>query len=440
MGFSAVSLRKHWSAPVPAIALASLLVGFATPAPAVLPARPTPAIHATAVHATAVHPTTSGTQFQCPPSWLGTTLTANPTVSADGRFVAFTGQSPDGDEGGTSVVLLRDTRLGVTFSVAQVTPAGRPYAPIISDDGTRVAYLRNSPLGGRRDDLYVYDRRSGRTTHEGQADVESALDFSADGRYLTYWTAGTDEWDWSITPDVYVRDLDSDRTTLVSVSADGGRGNGASINPTISADGRYVLFSSQATNLPSGQDSLGYAIYLRDLVRHRTTVLRHAEDGSILYQSEAQLSPDGRYVLYTGERIYRYDRTTGRTLTLGPVPAEDRFVGAARLSDHGRFVAYQTTFLVGGDLGDAFTELNVINVKTGTEEQANVGLDHNQPWTGAYFGALSPNGRYLTFYSDATNLVPDDTNNAFDVFVRDLKSNRTLRASEADPGPVGCTP
>ena len=103
-------------------------------------------------------------------------------------------------------------------------------------------------------------------------------------------------------------------------------------------------------------------------------------------------------------------------------------------------MAYRTAYQVGGDLGEVFIELNVINVATGTEETATVGLDGNQPSAAAYFGAISPNGRYLSFYSSATNLVPGDTNDQFDVFVRDLVTNRTVRASEPGPGPAGCTP
>jgi Tol biopolymer transport system component len=376
-------------------------------------------------------------QFQCPPSWLGTTLSAHPTVSANGRFVAFEAEEPE--FGTLSTVLLRDTRRGVTVTVAGLTAHGRPYGPVISDDGNRVAYLVDPRTGGRQHDLYVYDRTTGRHTLVGPAEVESSLDLSADGRYLTYYTSGNDDWDIDVQPDVYVRDLEQNTTTLVSVSTTGERGNGRSTDGTISADGRYVLFSSDATNLTADSDGQTDASYVRDLVTHRTTVLRRAEDGSILHAYQPKLSPDGRYVVFRGPRIYRYDRRTGETLTLGPAPGEARELGDAVISGHGRYVAYRTGYQVGGDLGDVFIELNVINVATGAEETANVGLDGNQPSAGAYFGAISPNGRYLSFYSEATNLVPGDTNNQFDVFVRDLTADRTVLASAPGPGPAGCT-
>jgi Tol biopolymer transport system component len=374
----------------------------------------------------------------CPPSWLGTTLTAHPTVSGDGRFVAFDARSPEGDSGGTSTVLLRDTQRGETVAIARHTATALPYGPVISDDGSRVAYLVATDTSGRQHDLYVYDRRTATSTFAVHADSGSEYDLSADGRYLTYRSAGTNEWDWSITPDVYVRDLDRHRTTLVSVSTTGGRGNGVSESPTISANGRYVLFSSQATNLTT--DSATNAMYLRDLVAGTTTLLRDT-NGTILTGTGEQLSPDGRYLVSRDSRIYRYDRVTREKVTLGPVPNDDdRSVYGGVISNHGRFVAYGTTFLVGGDAGDAFTQLNVIKVRTGTEEQANPGVGGDQPWTGAYLGAISPNGRYLTFYSDASNLAPGDTNSEFDVFVRDLKANRTVLASAPSPGPAGRRP
>ena len=85
--------------------------------------------------------------------------------------------------------------------------------------------------------------------------------------------AETDLWDWSITPDVYVRDIDRDTVRLVSVSTSGGRGDGASIEPTISADGRYVLFSSEATNLVPDDTNEVFDVFRRDLRTGRTTLV-----------------------------------------------------------------------------------------------------------------------------------------------------------------------
>jgi Tol biopolymer transport system component len=368
----------------------------------------------------------AGRAPSCPPSWLGSTHTTGPTVSADGRFVAFDAMSPEHDDGGVSAVFLRDTRRGVTVPVALPSAGARPYGAVVSDDGSRVAYLAATVEppegGGRSHAVFVYDRRSGVTTAEGRADNGSELDLSADGRLLTYRSAGTDLWDWSVTSDVYVRDVDRDTVRLVSVSTGGGRGNGPSIGPTISADGRYVLFSSQATNLttgPAGQ------VFVRDLLRRRTAAVPAAG-------RDAELSPDGRYVVSVDDvagRILLHDRRTGTTTPLGPAAGEYRNLGATAVSAHGRFVAYGTSYLVTTPAEEAFTQVYVHRVRTGTEVHATAGLDGDQPWVGSYLGAISPGGRHVVFSSAATNLVPGDTNGVSDVFRHDLRTGRTTLVS-----------
>src|SRR5699024_9530296 len=94
-----------------------------------------------------------GSEPACPPPWLGSTTAVSPTVSADGRFVAFDAMSPEYDDGGVSAVFLRDVRRGTTVPVALPTADARPYGSVVSDDGSRVAYLsataRPADGGGR---------------------------------------------------------------------------------------------------------------------------------------------------------------------------------------------------------------------------------------------------------------------------------------------------
>jgi Tol biopolymer transport system component len=122
-----------------------------------------------------------------------------------------------------------------------------------------------------------------------------------------------------------------------------------------------------------------------------------------------------------------YDRRNGTTATLGPAAGENRNLGAVAVSARGRFVAYGTSYLTPGE--EAFTQIYVHRVRTGTEVHATAGLDGDQPWLGSYLGAISPDGRYLVFYSEATNLVPGDTNGVLDVFRRDLRTGRTTLVS-----------
>lgn len=401
---------------------------------------------ATAPHAAGATAQPAPAPAQCPPAWLGTTNSWNGSVSGNGRFVVFHTARPGTDGFPDTDVVLRDLHRGVTV---RLTGAAAPPVDIgsavISDDGSRVAYLRAgsgppSELGGRRHDLYVYDVHSGRTTFEGHADSSSTLDLSADGRHLVYQSAETDEYDWSIPSDIWVRDLDRDTVRLVSVSTSGGRGNGGSSQPRISADGRTVLFSSLATDLTT--DDLPYGgLFVRDLTKNRTTILRD-ENGDPTGGAEHQLSPDGRYVVFTNVagRLVRHDRATGEAVVFGPVPGEQRNLSSPRVSRNGRYAAYWTAYVTDPSESTGFMQIHVADLRTGTEEHASAGLDGDQSWRGSNLGELTPNGRYVVFYSEATNLVAGgDTNEAWDVFVRDLRTNRTTRVSVPDAGPPGCT-
>jgi Tol biopolymer transport system component len=358
------------------------------------------------------------------PGWVGTTTSAQPSVSADGRFVVFEAYQPV--EGDVRDVALRDVRRGRTTLLTHSVVGDSAGLPVISDDGSRVAWLRFTASGVR---LMVRDLGTGRTTGEGAADGSSAPDLSADGRYVTFARprAGGNA------NDVVVRDVDSDATTLVSVSTTGAPGNGSSSEPGISADGRYVLFTSSATDLTSDGTGANGAIYVRDL-RRRTTVVVPDETGDTSQQAGygAKLSPDGRYVSYTSTSVFRVDLRTGATVAVSPPNGELRNNGRSVISAQGRFVAWWGTYLDGPEgIGDAFTPITVRNVAAGTDEVASAGPDGAlEPWTGSYLGAISPNGRYVVFYSEATNLTSDDTDGELDVFLRDLCTDKTTLVSK----------
>ena len=131
--------------------------------------------------------------------------------------------------------------------------------------------------------------------------------FSADGRFLVFISSANnlvtndDNARWL---DVFVRDLTDNTTTLVSVNSSGlGGGNGNSYNPTISSNGQFIAFESAASNL-AGNDANGASdIFVRDLVS-KTTVLVSVNSGGTASGSDASrhpvISPDGRYVGFEG--------------------------------------------------------------------------------------------------------------------------------------------
>ncbi len=226
---------------------------------------------------------------------------------------------------------------------------------------------------------------------------------SADGRFVAFAThAAIVPEDTNGFGDIYVRDLLAGTTTLVSVTSTGGIANLTSAFPAISADGRYVAFESVATNLVpddtnDGSPIFGSDIFVRDLVAGTT--------------ERVSVSPDGAQG--NGESF----RPT--------ISADGRFVA---------FVSAATNFLV-SDANGGSHDVFVHDRQTGDLILVNV--DDNGTQGNAGFRTrpmITPDGRYVAFDSNATNLVPGDTNGAIDVFIRDLTLGTTIRASLANGG------
>jgi Tol biopolymer transport system component len=260
-------------------------------------------------------------------------------LSADGRLVAFestasnldpTDPEPDSD------VFVRDL---VTEQTALVTDGvGDAELAAFSDDGQHIAFLVPAhPTGGRLlGDLYVQDLRSGHRTLVSRADGHDGAEangysrrfgvsMSADGRYIAFTSRASnlDPDDGDRSGDVYVRDLQAGVTTLVS-RADGRRGekgNRASGHGgSISADGRYVAFTSPAGNLDpvdSPFDDDADDTFVRDLRTHRTTLADRSQSGAKGNKSSffPALSGSGRYMVFSTsshnfdevDKDYRYD-------------------------------------------------------------------------------------------------------------------------------------
>jgi len=266
-------------------------------------------------------------------------------------------------------------------------------------------------------------------------------------------------------------------TLRVSVSSNGAAGNGHSRRPSISADGRYIAFESEADNLVDGDSNAVDDIFVHDRTTGATVRVSVSSSGA---QGDAKsnrpvLSADGRFVAFysdasnfapgdtatfdattcptcTGMRdIFVHDRDPdedgvfdeGNGLTVrasvhsGGAPGN----GASSrpsISDDGRLVAFQSEAdnLVDNDANGA-EDVFVHDLVTRVTTRASVGTGGVQANAKSDRPAMSGNGRYVVFYSDADNLVPQDTNALRDVFVHDLDTGETVRASV---GPGGANP
>ena len=221
---------------------------------------------------------------------------------------------------------------------------------------------------------------------------------SADGRYVVFWSPANDlvSGDTNGVNDVFRRDLLTNTTIRVSLDTGGGNPNGESFYPSISGDGRYVAFASDATDLVTGDGSSIEDIFVRDLQAATTT------------------------------------RVTVDTLG-GDPNAGTRH---ARISDDGRHVVFASlaSDLVAGDL-NGFEDVFVRDLDAGTTTRASVdtgGGDANDD--SGSTGLISPpaidaDGSRVVFFSAASDLVPMDGNGFSDVFMRDLTAGTTTRVS-----------
>lgn len=220
----------------------------------------------------------------------------------------------------------------------------------------------------------------------------------------------------------------------------------------ISGDGHYVAFSSYASNLVPGDRDLGPDVFVRDLRRGTTTMVSVSTSGQQqLWHAPTSatidgvaISADGRYVafdsaattLVSGDTnlapdVFVHDMKTGATTRVdvsssGAQAAQGSLVGLSMSAD-GRYVAFASASpdLVSGDSNDA-PDVFVRDLAKGTTSRASVSTAGAQGDDGSGWGfSLSPTGRWVVFASDATDLVAGDANMQRDVFVRDLTKHTT---------------
>jgi Tol biopolymer transport system component len=414
----------------------------------------------------------------------GNDTSYSPTISGDGRYVAFRSDAsnlvPD-DTNGASDVCVHDRQTGITER-ASVDSAGNQAngssaGPAISGDGRYVAFssdgadLVPDDTNGASD-VFVHDRQTGITERvsvdsaDNQANDRSSWPaITPNGRYVAFQSEASNlaPEDTNDGEDVFVHDRQTGLTVLVSVDSAGNQGNNSSTSPVISADGRHVAFSSRASNLVEGDTN----DYVDVFVHNRDT------DGDGIFDEAGAMattrlamghghtlapaiSADGRYVAFYSElagsmsclppgygpgegyegcsEVFVYDRDTdgdgifdevGATATT-PVAMGNGHSQDPAISADGRYVAFDSyaSNLVPGDTRDR--DVFVHDRHTGLTEQVSVDSADVQANDQSWAPAISADGRYVAFQSEASNLVPDDTNGGSDVFVHDRAEAPTL--------------
>jgi Tol biopolymer transport system component len=284
-----------------------------------------------------------------------------------------------------------------------------------------------------------------------QADASSSMSaLSADGRFLAFQSAATNlvPGDTNAKTDVFVHDRYTGLTERVSIENAGAQANRDSFSPAISADGRFVAFTSGATNLVLGDTNHVRDVFVRDRQNGTTERVSVDSNGNEAWieSSAPSISGDGRLVAFyslastlvvpdtndAGD-IFVHDRVTGLTqrVSISSSGAQaDAESGAPMISADGRWVVFGSaaTNLVPGDTNGAW-DVFVYDLWSSTIERISVDSSGAQANSSSSSQAISADGRFVAFSSTASNLVAGDTNGVGDVFVRDRRNGTTERRS-----------
>jgi Tol biopolymer transport system component len=356
-----------------------------------------------------------------------------PSISGDGRYVVFTSLADNlvvKDKNSRADIFLRDTCIGASSEC-------RPSTALVSEDSAGVQANSSSDFGK----------------------------ISGSGRFVAFVSEADNLIvdDTNLTEDIFVRDTCADAadpcspsTSRASSGPNGLQADGASTMATLSADGRYVAFVSDASNLVLGVKAARSEVFLRDTCAGTrelctpSTIRASVTDSGVLAEGPGlhpAISPEGRFVAFlstshnlgaTGDvqarHIFLRDTCMGATnpclpstmlISAAADESEDEdVVSAPAISAEGRYVAFVSAYshLVPDDANqraDAFVHDTCLSSAACIKATWRL----SRGWLGAEVDAdilalaLTPDGRVLAFTSVATNLVPYDTNGAEDVFV-----------------------
>jgi len=315
-----------------------------------------------------------------------------PTFLTDSRYVVFSSRASDmvaGDTNNSGDVFIRDLEEGTTIRISltadgsQIDDGVAGYS--ISPDGKYLAFSSWSDTLTPGDenffpDVYVKNRETGAVTlvshdPDGFAVGGDNMEMAADGRYVLFRASERVLGEGSsLRTEVYVKDLDTGQITWVSRAASGAAGNGAhGFATSISADGRYVVFSSDASNLVAGDTNGMTDVFLRDLQEDTLVRISTTSDGSqaggfpVSHRQDPMISADGRFVVFS-------------SLATNLVPGDTN------------------------GYGDVFVK----DIDTGAIARVSLNDEGEQAVNADSFGlSISDDGRYIIFRSSAVNLLPN---------------------------------
>ncbi|MCA9968808.1 MAG: PD40 domain-containing protein, partial [Anaerolineales bacterium] len=430
-----------------------------------------------------------GQPTPAPPPGLGRGNSRSPVISADGRFVAFLSDGPltANAPGGVANVFIRDTNLGQTELISRDVDGRALTIPVygmtMSANAQVVAYYSfagNIVLGDELDcgsaeqpisceDLFIVDRLAGTTERvplgrpQGLG-ADHTLALSADGRFVAYGHAGN-LW-------LYDRGTQTAEPLLAGVN--GGGANDAIFAPRFAADGRTLAFVTRASNLLVNDANATYDVFVLELDSGQIQRVSVATDGTEAdnrsgvhsfvetFDGAVDISANGRFVAFSSAaanlsaeataacpdyrgpdrpclNLYLHDRVTGETRLITRQSNGDSYVPA--LSADGRFVAFTSNATTlspyaiscqGGSLIGC-PAVYLYDQELGTNTLLSIGPNMAVANAPSGDAGLSADGRYLVFASPADNLVPGDANETWDIFRLDRETGDLTLISLANP-------
>jgi Tol biopolymer transport system component len=344
-----------------------------------------------------------------------------PSVSGDGRYVAFFSSASLGEEDPAAHsgwgIYVRDRVAGTTELVPYTVENDWDYAPCcasISANGRFVALAVNhtNPLLPQQEVLVIDLETS--TTHNVAKPIEGSVangstgspSLSADGKFVVFSGGASDlvENDNNGDTDIFVHNLETGETELISKSSSGVRSNSFAQYPSISGNGRFVAWASDANNLVNAPVDTAVT-YIHDRVTDKTRLVSRSSSGRVAnnWTYETQLSYGGRFVVFV---------SSAKNL----VPNDDNKAPDVFVRDRKLGTTELVSVSLTGGAGNGHSGWN--------SEQIDYGDDTD----------ISFRGRYVAFYSEASDLIAKDTNEVADIFVRDRLTDTTRRVSRYPNG------
>ena len=329
------------------------------------------------------------------------------TLTSDGRYIAFESLASNlvsTNTNGKSQIYIKDTSTGgiqlISMNGSGVAGNANSVEPSISGDGRYVAFTSDATNliandGNGLRDVFIFDRNSSSIMRVSPSGVEpngiSHMPYlSRDGKYLVISSLATNFAvnDTNSFRDIFLYQLSSGILKRINTSATGEQANSDSFASGISSDGNYVAFVSSASNLAPNDSNSVYDIFLFDNTTGKNELISVASNG-----------------------------TLGNNVSTWP-----------SVSDDGRIVAYISlaTNLVTGDTNGKY-DVFMRDRKFSTTTRISVDSTGNQANEFSWHPFVSGNGRYLVFWSFASNLIANDNNGQGDIFIHDRIKNTLER-------------